>query len=66
MTEYVFRIHDRRGCGEHRTEREEFRRSYGRLSMDVARKPASTEASEADAASTVTAEAASGCSMPAT
>lgn len=30
MTEYVFRIHDRRGCGEHRQEREEYRRSHSR------------------------------------
>jgi DNA-binding PadR family transcriptional regulator len=31
MTEYVFRIHDRRGCGERRMEREEYRRSHGRF-----------------------------------
>ena len=31
MTEYVFRIHDRRGCGEHRWRREEHRRPDGRL-----------------------------------
>lgn len=30
MTEYVFRIHDRRRCGEARGEREGFRRGFGR------------------------------------
>lgn len=30
MTEYVFRIHERGGCGEHRGEREGFRRGFGR------------------------------------
>ena len=30
MTEYVFRIHDRRGCGEPRGEREAFRQGFGR------------------------------------
>src|SRR5579863_7387325 len=31
MTEYVFRIHDRRGCGWHHAEREDFRRGpFGR------------------------------------
>lgn len=30
MTEYVFRIHDRRGCGEHRGEREGSGWAFGR------------------------------------